>query len=144
MWVSGRVVDCIFLPWPDKKLLPKTSPAKLAQNSTTSTTKWPILPKNELQTNLRYVCIWQRTENLVMDITCTRMGCPLTSCPLIWLRVVSASELDWNSTRPQRWITPFFIAIWNETLWNHWNGHMIWTGVNPTNLCFLCFSDFCC
>jgi hypothetical protein len=35
----------LYLPWPDKKLLPKTLPAKVAPNPTASTAKWPKLPK---------------------------------------------------------------------------------------------------
>ncbi len=50
----------LYLPWLIKKLLPETSPAKLAPNPTASTAKWPKLPKKRTLKKLTVVIFSQR------------------------------------------------------------------------------------
>ncbi len=96
-WSSSNVwlVMSLYLPWPDKKLLPETSPAKLAPNPTASTAKWPKLPKNELLKNLQYkIRKWNQKRKRIF-VLLRRINL-IFNCDLISLIYDQIIKFNWD------------------------------------------------
>ncbi len=81
------------MPWPDKKLLPKTSPAKLAPNPTASTAKWLKLSKKRTLKNLQYLERLALLPNLnLLSVSNQNRKYNRLQEPDVWSKTVKKSE----------------------------------------------------